>query len=92
MSGIQVRVAAEPSPNAPTYAEVIADALVASAPWVDDATPDGHFGVAVKNVGGNSTYWFRGELADPDARVVARTQNGQHYIGGGILGGQWSPR
>ncbi|MEN6546309.1 MAG: hypothetical protein ABFE07_09735 [Armatimonadia bacterium] len=88
----KVRVADEPSANAPTYGEVIKDALRASNPWVDNSTPDGHFGVAVKNIGGHCSYWFRGELGDPDARVVARTQNGEHYLGGGLLGGQWVGR
>jgi hypothetical protein len=89
---MKVRVAAEPSLNAPTYSEVIADALRASGPWVDDSTPDGHFGVVVKNIGGHCTYYFRGELGDPNALVVARTQNGEHYLGGSLLGGQWVGR
>lgn len=88
----KVRVAEEPSANSVTYAAVIKDALRASNPWVDDSTPDGHFGVAVKNVGGHCTYYFRGEPGDPDALVVARTQNGEHYLGGGLLGGQWVGR
>ena len=88
----RVRVADEPSANAPTYAEVIKDAMKASGPWVDDSTPDGHFGVVVHNVGGYCTYWFRGELGALEARVVARTQNGEHYLGGGFLGGQWVGR
>lgn len=87
-----VRVADEPAENAPTYAAVVSDALLSSAPWVDDSTPEGHFGVAVKNIGGHCTYYLRGELGDPDALVVARTQNGEHYLGGGLLGGQWVGR
>lgn len=92
MAEMKVRVAAEPSANAPTYDDVIKDALRASEPWVDDSTPDGHFGVAVKNVGGHCVYYFRGELGDLGARVVARTQNGEHYLGGALLGGHWVGR
>lgn len=84
-----VQVADEPSVNAVTYADVIADAETAAAPFVDDQTPLGHFGVVVRNVGGIQTYWFRGELGASDAYVVARTQNDVgHYIGGGLMGGQ----
>lgn len=88
----KVRVAAEPSGNAPTYRDIVHDAIRTSDPWIDDSTPEGHFGVAVKNIGGHCTYWFRGELGDPDAPVVARTQNGEHYLGGGFLGGHWVGR
>lgn len=88
----KVRLADEPAENAPTFAQLIADAEVAGSPWIDDYTPEGHFGVTVKNIGGFGVYWFKGELGDSDARVVGRTQNGHHYVGGGILGGTWVGR
>lgn len=92
-----INVAAEPSENAATFAMVSTDAHRASdfGPFVDHETPDGHFGFVVENVGGVQTYWFRGEVGDPEARIVARTQyigdTPAHYIGGSFLGGALSP-
>lgn len=91
-----VPVATEPSENAMTYAQVIADATRHTEPFIDHETPEGHFGVFVENIGGYQTYWFRGDLADPDARIVARSQvivdQVTHYVGGSLLGGTLSPR
>lgn len=85
------RVAAAPSAPVVTYAQVIADAETASAAFVDDQTPRGHFGVVVRNVGGIQTYWFKGEIGSAHAPVVARTQDGVgHYLGGGLMGGHLS--
>lgn len=90
-----ITVAAEPSDNAATYAQVIADAMRHAEPFIDHETPEGHFGVFVENIGGYQTYWFRGHLADPDARIVARSQvigeQVAHYVGGSLLGGTLSP-
>lgn len=90
-----ITVAAEPSDNAATYAQVIADATRHTEPFIDHETPEGHFGVLVENIGGYQTYWFRGDLADPDARIVARSQvivdRVTHYVGGSLFGGTLSP-
>lgn len=88
-----VNVADSPREDAPTYQSLIADAETAGDPFIDSVTPAGHFGVTVKNVGGVQTYWLKGDLADPAARVVARTQwrgmseSGLHYLRPGIMGG-----
>lgn len=87
-------VADEPSSNAATYAEVIRDAEVVSTggPFVDADTPEGHFGIIVRNLGGVQTYWFRGALGDPDARIAGRVQiiegRPTYYVGGSIFGGE----
>lgn len=92
-----IRVAPEPSDGALTYAEVIADATRVSdlSPFVDDETPEGHFGAVVGNLGGVQTYWFRGEPGEGGARIVARTQFVRdeclHYVGGSLFGGLLSP-
>lgn len=88
-----VPVAAHPSDNAPTYAEVRKDAerVSLAGPFIDDDTPVGHFGIVVSNMGGVQTYWFKGSLGDVNARVVARTQlipgRPTHYVGGSFFGG-----
>lgn len=92
-----VPVAERPSENAATYGMVRRDAEVVSTygAFIDDDTPDGCFGIVVRNVGGIQTYWFRGPFGDPNARIVARTQliNGRHthYVGGSFFGGTLSP-
>lgn len=88
-----VTVDSNPSTHSITYAEVLKDAeVVGGEPFVDDKTPEGHFGQTVKNIGGTQVYWFKGEKGDPEARVVARTQyvgtRMLHYIGGRLFGGQ----
>lgn len=88
-----VPVADHPSANAATYAQVRRDAEAVSlaGAFTDDDTPEGHFGIIVRNMGGIQTYWFKGSLGDPNARIVARTQiiNGRptHYTGGSFFGG-----
>lgn len=73
----RVPVATQPSVNAPNFRNLVA------------VTPDGHFGVIVKNIGGVQTYWLRGNLTDPEtAVVVGRTGDGGHFIGGAVLGGR----
>ena len=93
-----VPVAEAPLPGAPTYAEIVGDADIASEPFIDDQTPAGHFGVTVTNLGGVQTYWFNGALGDLTAQVVARTQFDNtrpvgsqfvgHYIKCSYLGGE----
>lgn len=84
---------AEPLPNAMSHSQIIDDAEKTSDPFVDSETPEGHFGVVAKNVGGVQTYWFKGEIGQDDAPVVARTQLTQygalHYLNPGILGGTY---
>lgn len=75
-----------------TYRELIADAEKHSEPFIDDETPDGHFGVTVKNISGISTYWLKGPKGDLDAVVVGRNQDGNNYRGGGVLGGEYINR
>lgn len=86
-----VPVAEQPSANAVTYSQARADAREMGTPFVDSSTPKGHFGLTVQNAGGPQTYWFRGDLGDPGALIVARTQiiNGRptHYVGGSLFGG-----
>ena len=91
-----INVATEPDENAPTFEQVIQDAERTAEPFIDHVTPEGHFGVTVYNIGGVQTYWFAGDLADPQARVVARTQiirnSPVHYLGGSFLGGRMAPQ
>lgn len=91
-----IPVAERPDPGAATYAQVRRDADTVSldGAFVDRETPDGCFGVVVRNTGGVQAYWFRGPFGDPYARVVARTQAinvaPTHYVGGSLVGGQRS--
>lgn len=91
-----INVAPEPYENAATFAEVIADAERSTEPFIDSETPEGHFGVIVSNHGGIQTYWLKGNLADPEARIVARTQvirdHSVHYVGGSLFGGTLAPQ
>lgn len=88
-----INVADDPSDHAWTYGQITKDAQKVAdvGPFIDTQTPEGCFGITVKNIGGNQTYWFRGALGDPAAQVVARTQyiNGRphHYVGGSAFGG-----
>lgn len=85
----RVPVATQPSVNAPNFRNLVAEAERVGDPFVDSVTPDGHFGVIVKSIGGVQTYWLRGNLTDPEtAVVVGRTGDGGHFIGGGVLGGR----
>lgn len=91
-----INVATEPDERAATFAQVIADADRATEPFTDSETPEGHFGVIVSNIGGVQTYWLKGDLANPEAQVVARTQvirdRSVHYVGGSFLGGVLAPQ
>ncbi|WP_159600533.1 hypothetical protein [Agromyces humi] len=61
--------------------------------FVDDTTPDGHFGASAKIVGLATVYILKGELDDPAAQIVERTEYHmvgapRRYIGRGLKGGQ----
>lgn len=84
--------------DATSYAALLKHADIASQPYIDDSTPDGHFGVTVKLLGVTTAYLLRGELGAEDATIVERTEYPEpgsgrtpnRYVGGGLKGGAWS--
>ena len=96
----RIAVAKKPDPGALTYQEVVdgidPDAEIVSPAFVNEATPEGHFGVTIVKEGKRETYWFSGARGDEDAQVVARTVHSRrcgplgamHYLGS-QLGGRY---
>lgn len=81
-----------------TFADIVKKSKVAGRPFVDHATPAGHFGVTNLMLGITSVYLLEGELGAPDAIIKGRVElpavdsgsMNTTYVGNYLKGGTFS--